>query len=567
VDSRHRSTRRGRRLARRTFVGGGAIAVAGGAAFLAACGGDEDQAGDTGARSELVTATVQAATTKQPKPGGSVSAQLTAAPPTLDPYTQTSAITQWVAEFTFSKLVRFKAGVPEVIPTDFTMEPDLAQAMPEQPDPTTLTFKLKPAKFHPPVSRAVVAEDVRYAIDRYANFDKSVHRPLWSFVDRVEAPDAQTLIIRTKFPYADAIQQAGGAIGAFISPKEVAEAPDAPSRMVGSGAFVFKEYVTGISLSYTKNPDYYDKPLPYFDEFKWFVVSDRAKMVADFSARSMNFSWLLLADERDQLKRNRPDAKLDEMQYPADYIALRTDKPPFNDKRVRQALSMGINRKLIRDAITKGEGQPDQTVFVGQQEWARQVKDLGPAAKYWDHNPTEAKALLAAAGANNLSFDWTHADGTAYGQTYLDEATLTQAQWKEIGVTANDKQIPYAQFISTAYQGNFEGISHNSRAISYFMDYLSEWLFTSSSGQRGRLNLSWVNNPQLNQLLDKQRGQLNVSERKATIKEIEALVAEEQYYIPFSTITRTIFWDANIENFRPKTHFAGVYPLKSWREG
>ena len=72
--------------------------------------------------------TVQAATTKQPKPGGSVTTQLPTAPPSLEPYTQTSFLTQWVAGFTYSKLLRFKAGVPEVSPDDFTMEPDLADA-------------------------------------------------------------------------------------------------------------------------------------------------------------------------------------------------------------------------------------------------------------------------------------------------------------------------------------------------------------------------------------------------------------------------------------------------------
>jgi ABC-type transport system substrate-binding protein len=151
-----------------------------------------------------------------------------------------------------------------------------------------------------------------------------------------------------------------------------------------------------------------------------------------------------------------------------------------------------------------------------------------------------------------------------YGQIYIDQATLTQAQWKEIGVTANDKLAPYAQYIGTTYQGNYEAVAHSPRAIFYHMDYLSERLYTSPSGQRGRINLSYVNNPQLNQLLEKQRGQYNQAERKATIKEIETICAE-QYYIPFSTITRTIFWDHDIEN-RLKTHFAGIFLLRAWRE-
>ena len=560
-----------RHVSRRTAVRAGAAGAGLTGLYLAACGGDgtKEESGDPGAKSELRTATVQAATTKQPKPGGTVSTQLPTAPPSLDPYTQTSFITSWVASFTYSKLLRFRAGVPEVNPDDFTMEPDLAQAMPEQQDPQTLVFKLKPTKWQnvPPVNgRTLTSEDVRYAIDRYANFERSVHRPLWTFVERVETPDAQTVIIKTKYPYADAIQQVGGHYGAFLSPRELAESQEAATRMVGSGYYLLKEYQTGTSLTYTKNPDYYNAPQPYFDELKLFIVTDQAKRVADFSAKSVNMTYLFLPDERDQLKKNRPDAKFEEVQGIGGYVYMRTDKPPFNDKRVRQALSMGINRKAIRDALAKGEGQPDQIVYVGYKDWARPVKDLGPAAKYWDHNPAEARQLLQAAGVSNLTFDWHHADAAVYTQAYVDMATLTQAQWKEIGVNAVDKQAPYAQYIGTTYQGQYEGVAHSPRAIFYFMDYLSERLYWSAAGQRGRINLSYVNNPQLNQLLDKQRGQFNEAERKATVREIESICAEAQFEIYFSTNTYGYFWDPDIENYRPRSFFSYVFPVCAWRE-
>src|SRR5215212_2944746 len=99
---------------------------------------------------------------------------------------------------TFSRLVRFRNGTPEYPPADLTMEPDLAEKMPEQPDKTVLVFKLKKAKFHN--GRDVTAEDVKYTIDRYQNFDKSVHKSLWSFVDKLETPDPQTLRLTMKFP-------------------------------------------------------------------------------------------------------------------------------------------------------------------------------------------------------------------------------------------------------------------------------------------------------------------------------------------------------------------------------
>lgn len=539
------------------------------ALFLAACGGSGGSSGSgasSGAQRGLITETAVAATTKQAKPGGSMSFQISAPPPSLDPYTQTSFINSYVNGLTYSKLYRFKAGVPEVTPTDISMEPDLATAMPEQADPTTLTMKLKPAKWQnvaPVNGRDLTSEDVKYAIDRYQNFDKSVHKTQWGFVDKIETPDKSTVQLKLKFPYADASQILGGSLGAYISPKEHAETEAAATKMVGSGPFIHTEYQTGVSLSFKKNPDYYDKPYPYLDEVKTFIITDQAKRLADFSAKSVDLTWLFLPEERDQLKKNRPDAKFDEQQGIGGYIYMRTDRPPFNDKRVRQALSMGINRKALRDAISKGEGVPDQAIFVGTTGWARQVKDLGPAAKYWDYNPAEAKALLKAAGHETLAFTWDHADAPVYTQAYVDTATLTQAQWKEIGVNVTDKQAPYAQYISTTYQGMYEGIGHSPRAVPYYIDSITDRFFWGPNG-RARINLSYINNPQLNMLLDKQRGQYNEAERKKTIQEIESLIAEEQYEIYFSTDTRTYFWQPQLSNYRPSAFFPYTHLMKSW---
>ncbi len=542
-----------RRRALRAAGAGGATLAAGG---LIACGDDDD---DGGAQTKAADSGAK----KQPKPGGTLSFELSNAPPTLDPYTGTSFVTSYHNGLTYSKLLRFKAGVPEIDPGDFSMEPDMAQAMPEQPDQNTFVFKLKPnIKFSN--GRAVTSEDVKYAFDRYQTFDRSVHKANWTWMDKVETPAPDTVVIKAKYPYADAIQIVGGSLGGYISPKEHAESADAPTKMLGSGPFILKEYQTGVSLTYVKNPDYYDKPYPYLDEVKIFIVPDTAKRVADFSAKSVNLSWLFLPDERDQIKRNVPEAKFEETQGIGSYIYVRGDKPPFNDKRVRQAMSMGINRAAIRQAISKGEGQPDQTIFIGFKEWARPVKDLGANAKYWDYNPAEAKKLLAAAGQEKIETTWTHADAAIYTQAYVDIATLAQQQLKEIGFTIQDKIQPYAQYISTTYQGQYEGMGHSPRAVPWFIDFISERLITESDGKRGRINLSYINNPKLNALLVKQRGQFNAEERKKTVREIEDLIAEEQYEIYFSTDTRTYFWLPEVQNYRPSSFFPYTHLMKTW---
>lgn len=559
-----------RKVSRRAAVRGSALAGMGAAAYaLVGCGGGDDDDDEGGSGPGLLpTAAATPTPAKQPKPGGSLTFQISSPPPSLDPYTQTSFVASYNHGLSYSKLFRFKAGTPDVAPADNSMEPDLAQAMPEQPDQLTFVIKLKPnAKFHnvPPVNgRAVTSKDIAYAYDRYKNYEKSVHKTGLAFIDKVETPDDQTVRITTKQPYADLVFYLGGNLGAWICPQEWAESPDVATKMIGSGPFLHTEFKTGVSLTYKKNPDYYDKPYPYFDEVTALIVTDQAKRVADFSSKQVNLTWLFLPTERDQLKAARPDAKFEETQGIGGYIYLRTDKPPFNDRRVRQAISMALNRKAIRDAISKGEGVPDQLYFVGYP-WARQVKDL-PQAKYWEYNLAEAKKLLAAAigEGNTIDTTWEHADAAIYTQAYVDTATLAQAQLKQLGINITDVTKPYAQYISTTYQGQYEGMGHSPRAVAYWLDYVTE-RFTMKP-QRGRINLSYVNDPKLEELMDKQRGQFVWEERLQTVRQIEEHVAEEQYEIYFSTDTRTYFWDANIENYRPTSWFPYTHLMKAWRD-
>lgn len=553
-----------RKISRRTTIRGAAVAGVGAGAFaLVGCGDDDDDGGDNGG-TLLPTVGASPTVAKQPKAGGSFAFQMPNIPATLDPYTVTSYQTAYLNGLSYSKLLRFKAGVPEVAPADNSMEPDIATALPEQPDPLNYTFKIKPnVKFHN--GRTLTSEDVRYAFDRYLNYDKSVHKTGLGFIDKMETPDASTFKITTKIPYADTSFYLGGNLGVWISPKEHAESADATTKMLGSGPFLHTGTEANVSMSFKKNPDYFDKPYPYFDDVKVFGVADTAKRVADFAAKQVNLSWLFLPEPRDQLLKSRADAQKEETQGIGGYIYLRTDKPPFNDKRVRQAISMGLNRKAIRDAITKGEGVPDQLYFVGYP-FARQVKDL-PQAKYWDYNVAEAKKLMAAAIGEGKTIDttWNHADIAAYGQEYIDTATLAQSQLKDIGINITDNSQPYTtSYLTTTYQGNYEGMGHSPRAIAYWLDYVTE-RFTMKP-KRGRINLSYVNDPKLEELMDKQRSQFKMEERLQTVKQIEELVAEEQYEIYFSTDTRTYFWDKDITNYRPTAWFPYTHIMKTWRD-
>ncbi|MHB8576259.1 MAG: ABC transporter substrate-binding protein [Dehalococcoidia bacterium] len=561
------------RVSRRSVLGGAGLGLS--ALALAACGGGGNNKSSSNASGKAATAptkapfVIEATGTPQPaakaaKPGGSFSFQMPGQPATFDPYTQTSYQASYVNGLVYSKLYTFKAGQPGVAPGDTTQEPDLAAAMPENPDQLTWNVKLKPGvKFHN--GRALTSEDIKYAIDRYQNYDKSVHKSFWSlWLDHVETPDATTVVFKAKKPYADAVSIMGNNLGAYISPKEFAETDAAASTMLGSGPYMFTDFQSGSSISFKKNPDYYQKPFPYFDDIKAYIVTDTAKRQADFAAKSVDYTWLFLPPFRDELKKQRPDAKFYETQGIGGYIYMRTDQPPFNDKRVRQAMSMGINRKAIRDAISSGEGVADQAFFVGDPTYARQVKDLGDSAKFWNYDPQAAKQLLAAAGHPTFDSMWSHADVTAYGQEYLDEAAITIQNWKDIGINVKDNSQPYATYISTTYAGKYDGIGHSPRAVPVYPDGISDRFYWSGTTGRARINLSYVNDPILNALLDKEQATFALADRKKVFTDIETLIAEQQYEIYYSTDSRTYFWNPQVQDAQPSSFFPYSYLMRWW---
>ena len=193
---------------------------------LVGCGDDDDNGGTNSGSGGGLLPTQGASPTaaKQAKAGGLFSFQISSSPPALDPYTTTSYLCGYMNGLSYSKLFRFKAGTPDVAPADNTMEPDLAKAMPEQPDQQTFVVTLKDGiKFHN--GRALTSADIVYAFDRYMNYDKSVHKTGLAFIDKMETPDEKTFKFTTKYPYADAVAYIGGNLGTWISPKEFAETP------------------------------------------------------------------------------------------------------------------------------------------------------------------------------------------------------------------------------------------------------------------------------------------------------------------------------------------------------
>ncbi|HTE85147.1 MAG TPA: ABC transporter substrate-binding protein [Dehalococcoidia bacterium] len=477
-----------------------------------------------------------------------------------------------LAGFTHDGLLEFRNGTPAFPGTDIGVQPNLAQAMPEQPDPLTYVFKLRPSKFHN--GRTVVSDDVKYSYDLYASGSDSALKSDWVFLDSVQAPDPQTVVVKTKYPYADAPQDMAQRYYADILCREWQESPESQKKLLGSGAFLFVDYQPPVAAHYKRNPDYQRQPYPYFDEIEFLENSDLEKKIADFSTRQVHMTYWFDEEATDRVKKARPDAQ--SWTYPGSMgnIYMRADKPPFNDKRVRQALSMAIDRKALSQATTQGKGEPDQALSIAGVYWGfRKPSDLGASAKYWNYDPQAAKQLLQAAGVSlPMKFEMPHWNASVIGQKFVDAITLIEAQWRNAGIAdVKDTELTFGQAAGTISIGNYDAAQWYPSTVGYTPDIglmLKNQLWSPPDGIKGppTLNVTYCNNPALSALLDKQVGQFNKDERIQTFRQIEDILAEEQYRIGTITITNTWFGDPSVKNMQTgRDAYNGAIPyVKYW---
>ncbi len=543
----------GRSITRRRF---GGIAALGGAAaaFAMACGGSGKPESTGGAVAERTAQSrLGTATAKQPKPGGSLNIRITADPPNWSPFTA-STYSAGCANVCYNKLVKISVA-PDIDPADVVLEPDLAAAMPENPDPLTFIFKLRPnVKFHdvaPANGRVMTAEDVKAALDAYRGDQRSAFRTDYSSVDAVEAVDATTVKVTLKSPFAPLLGISAGQYGWRIFPKEMLQGDDLKTGAVGTGPFIRQSYDPSSKATYRKNPAYFKPGLPYLDSLTFTIIPQDASAISAFQTGQVNVISQVDCTSADGIKSAKRDARYQQTYdtHPGGYIAMDTTRPPFSDVRVRRAMSMAFNRKAEIDATQCGGGRPDQLIPTGAFKKALPIDQLGDAAKYWQYNVAEAKKLLTEAGYPD-GFETPLLYTPQYGQAYQNAAERSISDFAAAGIKVKPQSTQYNEWIATIYRPpfNFTGILWGP--ARYYTDpdpYVWYWLHPDPT--QGISNQSRVKDPALLPLLEKQRATLNEADRLKVFGDIQKIVADQQYYIGRTTGNGFNFWEPWLEGW------------------
>jgi len=404
-----------------------------------------------------------------------------------------------------------------------------------------------------------VAEDVKFTFDRFLSEKGNADHYVLESVDRVEVVDRYTVKFLLKEPYVWLVNMLANPRSMWIVAPEVVEHfgdLKKPESAIGTGAFLLERYEPNVKTVFKRNPDYFLPGLPWVDGVEWFVVEDPSAALAMYRSGQLDCGpapwWSVRQEDLESVKKTHPHLMYQDFLSTVSHaIYMRTDKAPFNDVRVRRAISHAIDRQAIIEAVWV-RGEPTPAVSRGLAEWSPRIDELGEGAKYYRHDPKEARRLLAEAGVpKGFKTQLTATNGTGAGPMMIDAAQLAQSQLKEVGIETELKIQEYGAYMATTYVGKYEGMVLGPISNAWEPDSLLYGLYAPDQPR----NSGHVNDPIITAMLKEQRRTQDREARKQIIFDIQRRIADQQHYVYLYCVGITGSWQPYVKNYAPNTTY------------
>ncbi len=514
-----------------------------------------------------------AAPAQTPKRGGTLRLTFIVDPLGFDPHATISFATMVPLSFAYSRLVKVKAG-PSVKPMTYPLEPDLAESW-TQPNDTTYVFKLKKGvRWHPkpPVNgRELTADDVKYTYDRFLTLPGNPNRPVLEYVDKIDVLDKHTVRFTLKEPNAWFLDQLAQTSMWIIAKECVEKFGDLKKveSVVGTGPWMLERWEPNVKLVYVRNPNYFLPGLPYADGVELIIDKDPSSRLAAFLAGQTDFGpeyqQVVRRLDLGVVKQRKPGLQTAEYTWLVSGTSgFKLANPPFNDVRVRRALSRASNLAEVfeSNAFSQGQWTPNPVVPAAFADWSIPIDQLGPEGrKLYEHSTAEAKRLLASAGLPNGFKTQAEAPGTGYGPDFMDAVQIAIKNWKEAGIDAELKLKEYGAFISSTIYGKFDHMFLGLRGG--WADPESYFYRIYMPGQS--LNVLGVDDPKLTDLIKLQRRTLDAARRRQIVYDIQRYAAEQGYYTINGSTKVVSAWEPYIKNYAPNNgHDFGGRLMAVW---
>ncbi len=449
--------------------------------------------------------------------------------------------------FTHDRLLAYRYG-PKYGPTDFTPTPSLAEGW-EQVDDLTVTFQVRAGvkwrDVEPVNGRELTAEDIKYSYEQYGAPESS-HRPPISAIETVTSPDRVTLVVTTGEPFAPLLSNMANPHYAVIAPEVIQKFGTLKDQttLIGSGPWYLDEFEEGVKAAFVRNPTYWrgpdgvtDETLPYIERIESSLDAEWQTSVAQFRTGELAAPgnwfgfWGLEGQSVADVESLRAAVPgMQEVYYARPYmdrhIFMLCDRPPFGDVRVRQAVSMCLDRDAWLNNIFEGRSSRGRE-FAETNPWFLPTEQLGDGAKYQQYDLAGAKQLMAAAGFADGFTTRLHVPSSS-GPALVSEAEFLAEQLRAIDIEAEIQVYSdSAAWASGPFVGKFdEGLGYGYGESFYDPDPFFDVYKPESAKNR-----SHVDDAQLLDMIAKQRRTLDPQQRREIIDDIQRHTGVQRYYV------------------------------------
>jgi peptide/nickel transport system substrate-binding protein len=389
-----------------------------------------------------------------------------------------------------------------------TIVPELAQSWEISEDGKAYTFKMRDGvKFHD--GTLFSADDVVATFQRIVSPPEgmvSIYRETLAAVDKIEPVDKMTMRFVLKHPWRPFLAALTSVNMVIYSKKSLDENNGDLRKVIapGTGAFIHKEYKQAESWVFEKNPNYWNKELPYIDRIEMLHVpawTDRGTTVLSDQA---DFSWNVSKDMFDEGQKRSDVVGVRVLpHFGASYhVEINNKKKPFDDPRVRKAIHLAINRQNLIKAYAGQE-------FITMDRWISHANDyampIAEIEKLPGYRPDKAadieaaKKLLAEAGyPDGFEAELMSADVAPHAQI-MSPAFQDQLK-KALNIRTTIKVAERSLLIESLTSGQFD----MQLSTDYGTDIPDpELMWTRQLKTGGSQNNSKYSNPKLDAVLEK----------------------------------------------------------------
>ena len=498
---------------------------------------------------------------------GGISKQLYLDPPRMDLSRTLSCTIYTTLAHTSNKLTRAKVG-PTADPFLIEIEPDLAESWEVSEDATKHTFKLRQgAKFHnkaPVNGREFTAEDVVKTVEMYSGgSQKDVYSPVTS----IETPDDYTIVFNLDQPLGDFPTSV--AAWSYIYPKELVDDEELrQTTAIGTGPFVQEEWINKEKSVFSRHPDYWEmdnagNQLPYLDGVELYVQNDTNAQRAGFDTD--NYGWISGRDTEDVqaiFDRNSDDTVVEVFPISrganVNGFQFQMTNPIYQDERIRRAWSLAFDANEYDLARNAGDNEnPEGAYSNSPMPWPLLFDSYPTAAvqgEYYTYNPAEASKLMQAAGYtadNPLTTEMV----AWYFRTELAQLIVPAINQNLPEVDISFREVDNPTYVTMMSDRNFDSVAGFLWGPpGYSMD---QWIFPFYHST-GSLNYGSVNDPELDDLLVKQRGETDAAAQKELWRQVYDRIHSQMYQMWFPEALNRSVWHNYFLNMR-EHGWAGSY--------